>query len=428
MRPSACFALVFGLALTLPARALVISEDPLEGDALNLGATVRAYHLVLRGGPLTSPLAGPNDNPAAVDILALRPQFELEQGDGFELSLHDELVSTASTLPTSSVGSVLSLGQGSHAPLWLPLEWTATDRSGYQVTNRIDWAYVRHRSRNVSFTLGRQPVTIGRGQIWTPEDLLAPFSPLQFNTDFKPGVDALRVDWNASSDTSLLLVGALGKRAPERDFQVGADGSALLARVETAFGRMRLGALAGWVRADTVAGIDLFVDLGGGVDLHGSGTLTYVPDAERRPYARRAFNRAVLGSTAQLGSNLVLTAEGYFNGSGAARPRDYLEELSSPRFDVGEVYNLGRLYAGFNLDWELHPLLHAVGSLLANLEDPSAIGVAELDYSIASNAQLVTGALLPIARAPRYSLTGVAPRSEFGLYPEIYHLDVRLFF
>ncbi len=413
--------------VAVPARAIVVSEDPFEGNSFSVGGAVRSYNLLLRGGPLTSPLAPKDYNPAALSIVAIRPKLELKRSK-LDLKIHDELVSTSSTLPTALVGSTLSIGQGAQTPLWLPLQWTAVDRASYQLTDRIDWLYARYTQGNLSLTLGRQPVSIGRGQIWTPEDLLAPFSPLQINTEFKPGVDAARIDWTISDNATLLVVGTLGAQHPGHDFKVEKNGSAVLSRFELSVGSLRLGALAGDVRGDAVGGIDLFVDLGHKTDLHGSGTVTYVPDRARRRYGRAAFNRAVFGTTTQPAKKLTLTAEAYFNGSGAPKASDYLAEFSSPRFAVGEEYNVGRLYAGIAADWELHPLLHALASAIVNLEDGSAILAPELHYNVAENALLVAGAFIPVGRSPRYAGFSMTPRSEFGLYPEMYHLDVKLYF
>lgn len=427
-----CFlGAALGLSLSLSsasAGAIVVSEDPFEGNSLDIGGAVRSYNFVLAGGPLTGPLAPPDASPAGISLQAIRPKLELERGSKLGFVAHNELLSTSSTLPRDLIGNALSFGAGRRAPVWLPLQWTAVNHSSYQLTDRVDWIYLRYTAGPVTLKVGRQPVTIGRGQIWTPEDLLGPFSPLQLNTEFKPGVDALRADWTLSENATLFFMGTLGKRNPDHRFQVGLDGSAALTRFELTLGDARLGTMAGMVRGDVVAGLDFFVDLGHGADLHGEGTVTYIPQADRRRYGRHAFNRALFGTTAEVASDLHITAEAYFNGSGAPRAADYVDELSSPRLAVGEVYNVGRLYAGVAADWQIHPLLHGIFTALANLEDPSTMLAPELDYNVATNALLVLGAFIPIGKQPRYTASSLTARSEFGLYPELYHLDAKLYF
>jgi hypothetical protein len=412
----AALAALCVVALAAPARAVVLSEDPLDGDSTSAGAAVRLYNLVLRGGPLTSPLAPPGYNPAAVSIAALRPQFEIKRGSGVAFVLHDEIESTASSVPTSLLGGSLSLGEGRSAPLWLPLQWSL-DRDTYQLSDRIAWAYARYGSAGLTATVGRQPITLGRGQIWTPEDLIAPFSPLQINTDYKPGADAARLDWAPSDSVTLLAVGAAAE---------GYD-SAALSRLEIAAESLRVGVMAANVRTDWVGGLDVFVDLGAGTDLHGEATATWVTRDERRPWGRRGFGRGLLGVTSELATTLHVTLEGYFNGAGAAGPADYVAELSSPRLAVGESYTVGRAYAGIAADWQIHPLLHAEIVTIANLEDPSAMIAPTLRYNVAENASLVAGAFVPVGRAPDYA-AGLTARSEFGMYPELYHLDAKLWF
>jgi hypothetical protein len=403
------------LLLSAPGRAAVVSEDALAGDSFAVGGSARTYNLVLRGGPLSSPSTPAGFDPAAVSSVYLRPQLALKRGFGLDFVLHDELASTTSSVPGGSLTGSLSLGQGRPAPVWLPLQWSLAGRDTYRLENRIAWLYARYHIGSLSLTLGRQPVTLGRGQIWTPEDLIAPFSPLQIDTEFKPGADAVRLDWDASETLSVMLVGAA---ANDSD-------SALLSRVELRSANLRLGVLLGDVRQDGVGGLDLFVDLGAGTDLHGEGTLTWVGSAERRPWGRRAFTRAVVGTTRELSSKLHVTAEAYFNGAGAREAADYVGELSSRRLSVGEAYNLGRIYAGLAAQWQLHPLLSADLAAIANLQDPSAIIAPVVRYSLAENASIVAGAFIPLGPAPRHTTT-IAARSEFGLYPQMYHVDAKL--
>jgi hypothetical protein len=401
------------LTRAFSARALVLSEDPFAGDSVAAGANARMYNLVLRGGPLSAA----ERNPAAVSIVALRPWFELKRSSGFALFVHDELTSMTSSLPAGEIGGPLSLGRGAQAPRWLALEWTAASGPTYALRDRVDWLYARYAVSDVTISVGRQPLTLGRGRIWTPEDLIAPFSPLQFDTEYKPGADAARVDWTPSASATLSVIAAAAKHGD----------SAVIAHGELAVDRARVGLLLGSVRTDLVSGLDLFVDVGKGADLHGEATFTVVTDAARRPWGRRAFTRGVLGTTAELSSKLHVTAEGYFNGAGARTARDYAVELASPRVAVGEAYTVGRAYAGLAADWQPHPLLHAELATIANLEDPSAIFAPTLRYSVAENASLVAGAYVPLGRAPEYS-GSMTLRSEFGLYPQLYHLDAKLWF
>jgi len=397
------------------ARALVLSEDPLEGDSTTAGASLRFYHLVLAGGPLSAPFVPRSSNPAAVSLAVLRPELELKRSSGLSLVVHDELMSMVSSVPTALLGGSLSLGEGAEAPLYLPLQ-SSLERDGYSLRNRVAWAYARYATDNVTLSVGRQPITLGRGHLFTPEDLIAPFSPLQIDTEFKPGVDAARVDLRLGEATSLTALGAAAKHGA----------SAVLSRGEVRLGPLRLGAMAGFVRTDWVLGSDLFADLGHGADLHAEATVTAVTEPARRPSGRHAFERAVIGTTAELSSKLHVTAEAYYNGAGARTVDDYFAETVSPRVALGEAYTLGRLYTGVAGEWDAQTLVHVDLAVLANLEDPSAMIAPMLRYGLAENVSLIAGANLPLGRPPNYA-TGRAA-TEFGLYPSLYHLDAKLWF
>jgi hypothetical protein len=412
-----------------PARAIVLDEDPLEGSSTTVGGNLRAFNFVMHGGPLTDPGVPPDANPASASIEALRASFEWKRADAFALVVHDQLTTTVSSLSLASLGGPLALGTGRTAPLWLPLQSTIADTGRFTALNRVDWLYARYRAGLFTFTLGRQPITLGRATLWKPEDLLAPFSPLQINTDFKPGVDALRVDVALGDTFTWSTFGVAGRMATDAGFDIRGNGSAILTRVEKTFTTTRVGLMGGYVREDAVGGADLFFDLGAGVDLHGEATVTYVPEDARRPFDHAVFARAVAGSTFAIASKLHATVEGHYDGSGAPSPDLYPVAFASSRFQIGEVYDVGRFYGGFAVDWEASALVHVDLATIANVTDPSGLISPLVRYDVAQNTQLVAGAFLPIGASTSYAPDGTpTSRSEFGAYPFLYHVDVKAYF
>ncbi len=429
-RPALAAVLGATMLLAAPARAVVVSEDPLAGKSLDIGGTARSFDYLMHGGLLDTALTPPDENPAATSLLALRAKLDWTASEHFRLVIHDELTTSLSSLPLDQAAGPLALGQGKQAAVWLPLQADLATTSRVIVHDRVDWLWARYSFGPAQITLGRQPITIGRGVLWTPMDLLAPFSPIQIDTEFKPGVDALRSDLRLGSGATLTMLGVLGNSAGAHDLHADAAGSAELARLELAFGSARVGAMGGYVRQDVVGGVDGFYDLGHGVDLHGAATVTYVPQAERRRYGQDAFVRAVLGSTFELRNNLHATVEAYYNGSGAPDSSDYLDELQSPRFATGEEYDVGRYYTGAVVDWQPHALVHVGLAALMNLQDPSALLAPQVRYDVASNALLIAGAFLPIGATPTVDPASatVSTPSEFGLYPFVYHVDLKVYF
>jgi hypothetical protein len=415
-------ALVVGLALLVrvPAYGVVLSEDPLEGKSLELGGTVRSFNMLLDGGALD---LIPGASPEVLSLSTLRARLDWRASSSFRLVIHDELQFLAGSAELDAGQGPLALGQGRRAPLWAPLDWELASSPRSLLTDRIDWLWARASEGPLQVTLGRQPVTLGCGVLWTPIDLLAPFSPLQIDTEFKPGVDALRVDAQASSRLSLTALGVLGRWAGPEAFRADRAGSAGLLRLEAGLPRTHLGVMAGYIRRDLVGGLDATRDLGG-ADAHGAVTVTYVPEVERRVRGQAVFTRVLAGLTVHPGHNVNATVEFYYNGSGAAAPDQYLEAFEDPRLQVGEVYNVGRWYSGVVLDWTPHPLMHLDAALLANLGDPSLLFSPQLGCEVTTNTLIIAGAFLPAGRAP----TATSARSEYGLYPYLYHVDLKLYF
>lgn len=412
------------------AHAIVVTEDPLEGSSLNIGGTARSFNYVMHGGPLVGPLVPPDSNPTAISLLSLRPKLEWQTGESFRLVLQDQLNTTTSSNPLDSSGGPLALGQGRRAPLWLPLQEDVATTSRLTIQNRVDWVYGRFKTGDTTLTIGRQPVTFGRGVLFTPVDLLAPFSPIQIDTEFKPGVDAARMDVSLSESATFILVGVAGRTTGDKGFEMTADGSAVMPRMELSFGTTRFGGMAGYIRRDTVGGLDFFFDLGHGADIHGEGTVTAATVQERKAHGRPVFARAVAGSNFTFSQNLHGTLEAYYNGSGSLKPEDYIADFAGPRFATGETYNVGMYYGGLFLDWQIHTLLHLNGATLVNLTDPSALLAPTLRYSVAPNTLLIAGAFVPFGLNARTDPAAglVTARSEFGLYPYLYHADLKLYF
>jgi hypothetical protein len=408
------------------ADAMVLSEDPLAGDSVDLGATVRSFNYLMYGGLLDAPGQDPDASTIGVSFMDLRVRAEIKRGEWLTISVHDSLNLTTSSYDLGASGGALALGQGRLPATWLPLDWTMVDESRLTLRDRIDWAFVRMRKGRATVTVGRQPITFGRGVLWTPEDLVDPFSPFQIDSEFKPGLDAARIDLSFGSHVTLALVGVAGDAEDDRDLTIREDGSAAMQRLEVSLGTTRIGVMSGYIRGDAVGALDLFVDLGG-ADLHGEVTGTYVPDASRRPFDRKVFGRAVLGSTFELSSRLHGTLEAYWNGSGSTHPADYESELMSPRLQTGETYNLGMFYGGGVLDFTAHALVHIATAAIVNVVDGSALIAPTVHFNASNNTVLLAGAFVPLGKGPSFT-GGPLARSELALYPTLFHVDLKSYF
>jgi hypothetical protein len=403
---------------TAPARAFVLSEDELEERSTELGLTVRSFSFVLTGPMLREPYNPAGDaDPTGIGLLDLRAFFAHKR-PWLKLVLHNQLTSTVRSHASSTL---LGLGRGLEPPRWLPLQATIADEQGLTLRETVDWAYAAVTLGPVTVTAGRQPITLGRGKLYKPLDLVATFALTEVDTEYKPGADAFRLDWNATQRTVLSLFATAG----EWNDELALRGSAFALRAKQELARGEVGMLGGLVRGDGVIGTDAVVDAGK-FDIYAELVLHLITDRSltpRKPTTSSAVLRGLLGATFKPTAKLTLSPELYYNGFGEWRAEDYLGVALSERVAVGEMYNLGRAYVAGLALWEAHPLLNLNLALILNPVDPSALLSLGLSYSLAQNMVLLAGGYIPAGRVP--DLRAGTPRTEFGLYPTFLFLELK---
>jgi hypothetical protein len=428
MRP---WALLVVLLIATPARAFVLSEDELAETSTELGFMVRGFTFTLTGPTLRHPyipLPDHDENPTGLGLFDLRTTFS-HRRPWLKVVVHNQLSLLVRSPPPSVNLGQLSFGRGQEPRRWLELEYDLVDHEGYNLRENLDWAFVALSHGPLTLTVGRQPITIGRGKIWKPLDLFATFALTEVDTEYKPGADALRVDWTAAEQTTLSLIASAGvwNSAHNQEDEL-LTGSALALRGKQVLSFGEVGFLAGLIRRDVVIGLDVVWDLGR-FDIYGELALHALFDESltpAQPEREPIVPRVLLGATFKPTAKLTLSPEVFYNGFGEWDAGDYLGVGLSDRVAMGEMYNLGRVYVAGMALWEVHPLVTVNGGLIINPLDPSGLVSLGLNYSLASNMVLVAGAYIPAGRLPDLRAKPLpAPRSEFGLYPTFVFLELK---
>ena len=370
-------------------------------------------------------------------------RLALEAGYGpFDLDVHYAL-SAANSVNSGLPG--LSTGTGLTAPEAVPLTWTPDTGSSVSVQGRFDRLVLGASVPHVELALGRQAVSFGTGVFFAPMDLVNPFHPATIDTEYKPGVDALRVDAFAGVSSQLTVTAAWAGDAPlvgEDAEEVDLEGAVLAAAGRTTVGVTDLLAFAGLVHAEPVFGLGSASSIGP-VGVHGEATLT-LPEGDEDP-----FVRAVAGADWRPTGTTTLMAEGYVQTFGATDPDGYLEVAESERFTRGEIWQMGRSYAALTVMQEVTPLVYANVGGVVNVEDPSALAITGVSWSVADNATLTGGGYFGLGPRPdvvELDLTidpatftptlglptdeelAASVNSEFGLYPAFAYLALSTYF
>jgi hypothetical protein len=245
--------------------------------------------------------------------------------------------------------------------------------------------------------VGRQRVALGTGQFWSPLDLLNPLDPTRLERDYRTGVDAIVVERKLGAVSRVQGMFAPGTRRAR-----AIAGAYLHGNVRGA----DFSILAGRFRGDDAIGVDISAARGG-LGLRGEATIT-------RPVAGPRFGRVLLGGDYGFANTVNLSAEVYANGQGATDRNRY----DYAALTTGRTFSLGRYYGAVAASYQVTPLVKATVYAVTNAGDGSAVVWPRLEYSAASNLDLVLG----LQRFVGDETT------EYGRLSNLLHGEVRWFF
>lgn len=291
----------------------------------------------------------------------------------------------------------------------------------------LDWGDV---------TLGRQAITFGKTYFWNPLDVFFPFDATQFDRDYKPGVDALRVDISLGRFSGINLVGAAG---PEISIQAGerrtdpADvswyGSALLGRLFANVGEWDLSLQGGKVYGGLHVGAGAVGDAGP-IQVRGEIAQFLAMRSDSLPFPLQGdlfqdHFLAVLGLGRRFENSLSLDFEYFYNGAGD--PDDL--NAAFVRTRIGSSLQMSRHMVGLVARYEISPLLNGQLAALTSLSDGSTQLQPILTISLSDEMDLLLGMMLNFGRPPAADANGSFHiRSELGSTPTVGFMEWKVYF
>ncbi len=326
------------------------------------------------------------EDPMAQGALDGRLKVAMRFGEHVSLVAHAR--SAASYYSQALEAGAISLGSGGEGKAQVvDMSWQPVDAPNYVVEGRVDRLVAKVSVPHLDLSVGRQPVSFGSSMVFTPMDLVAPFSPTDIDTEYKPGVDAVRVDgyFGMGGQVSAVVAYAGGWTW---------DRSIVALHGQYTLGITDIGLLAAYNHAEPVFGINAAGSIGA-VGWQGEGTLTLPADDDEDP-----FVRASLGAFYSFYEGPSITAELYYQSFGGADATEYLTVYDSARFARGEVWAAGRYYGALSVSYELTPLVNIATFGVVNLADPSAMIGPSVVWSAAQNCDLVAGAFFGAGERP----------------------------
>lgn len=413
LRRGAWGAFVFGTLFARTSGAWVIAEDPLEEASSDVGVVARSFTFLNAGPVLEPPLAPDGLNPAGQSVFDARIYASHKTAD-YRFVVHNQSSLTLASLPAAGA---LNLGRGVPPPRFFPLTFSV-DQENLRLQNSTDWIFAELRVGALTFTVGRQPITFGRGSLFHTNDLVSTFSLTEVDRLFKPGADGIRMDWSMGDRQNLVVLGTLGDYSDA----LGASGDGSTALIQYKKGGIlgEFAVLGGYVRGDAVLSLDGTTSMLG-FDLYGELTTTVTTELslDTPSVQDDIFVKALVGASLRPVNKLTITPEIFYGGNGASSASDYLPVLTSQRFQIGDQTTVGRYYAALSNLWEVTPLTSLTWGMMANLSDPSALWYGFLQQSISDDTSAQLGVYAPIGRLPISSSDAIPlqMQSEFGAYP-----------
>jgi hypothetical protein len=322
----------------------------------------------------------------------------------------------------------------------LDAAWTWHAARDPGATAFLDRFNVKLALPRADVTIGRQAITWGKTYFWNPLDVFLAFDPRQFDQEYKPGVDALRVVVPLGPFSGLDVVGAPGRtvlatgRYEDARDDVAATwfGSALVARAFTTWHGFDVSLQGGKIYGGTQIGGGLVGEVGpletraevGQLFAQDGPRIAARPSALDVPLVEDATT-AVVGVGHRFPSSLTLEAEYFRNGAGDAGAL----EASLVRFATGGTLDLSDDLIGAAVSYELLPILVGQIGTIASIDDGSIQLQPRLTWSAADEVEVLAGAIVSRGTRPRVGPPlGVALRSEFGSFPDLYYLEVKWYF
>lgn len=345
-------------------------------------------------------------------ITAGTPQYQTQ----LQLELAQmgvEIEETASTMMT---------GVGLQAPEAIDLSWRLEDTELF-LQGRTDRLFAQATVGQSTIRLGRQAISFGHGLVFNPMDLVQPFSIATIDNEYKPGVDALRLERYFGMTGQITGVVAY---AGSWDI----EGLTAVVNANGTFGMTDLSLFGGLVRSDKVIGAGVASSIGA-VGWHSDVTFTLPESDDEDP-----FVRSTTGAFWRPFSTSSVTMEYYYQSLGAEKAADYLEFAQSDRYARGEIWVMGQHYLSLAWAQEVTALSSGNLAIIGNVVDASMLLSPSLSISVSDEVQLVAGGFVGLGEQPKTtSVTEVLinpdalkVNSEFGMMPGSGFVQLRSYF
>jgi hypothetical protein len=385
-----------------------VEEDDYYIDAIG---SLRLMSAFLHYPQLPEPLEM-SDEGIGTGVTRLILDGDLGENLSFEVNGYADL---SRGPDTSLVGTFSTAGSFQSPYRFKYLAWDFWEQGSVNGQLGLDRLNLSYSDEPWTITAGRFPINYSVMHIFTPNDLFSPFSSTAINKIYKPGVDALRLGVSTGMLSMVELFGVLGygvDRAPEW------NSSALVLRASAVLLDFDWALMGGKLAERWFGGVSLQGDVEeigvraeghvGFPDIDGDLSLDDIDhdgDTSDDVYVHLSAGLDKVFTW----HNSTIGAEYMYLSDGTARPSRYPARVL--RLFPDDQFYLGKHYLGLSVGGEIIPILRTNALALLNANDYSGLCVLILAYSVADEAELVAGTLIPWGKTPEQNLDLSEPGS-----------------
>jgi hypothetical protein len=413
--------LIIMAVLSVPAWSRDLLTDK-NGDA------VLAFKSSLVGSWQVSPVSGSDDataGAAAFWRLRLEPIWK----PGTDISLSAAWDSSSLLQNNTSATTLLPSFAPRFYRIW-PLGYS-TGQGALLSQQFLDRAWIAYQPSGGSIILGRQVLGWGRGTFFSAVDIFAPFSPLELDREWRPGVDALQGDVHVSDQVSVGGVIAPGNDPLIPGSPVDWNDSTFAARVHGTFGSLDSELIAGRRGQDRMLGYTGSLPVGD-AEVHAEAAVFLTPGdiPDDGMFGNRDLvPKFILGGSNHFawGSGVDASLEYHYSGFGVRDLSSLPDRLADPDFQKrylrGDTQILGKQALSVQLVYKLTDLVTISGHLLESLVDSSGVLAPAVEWNFAEGVTLVGSGVWA------YGTPNDAgrPQSQFGGTPTTWIVQIRVY-
>ena len=266
------------------------------------------------------------------------------------------------------------------------------DKGKTALLHRLDRVSLTYTSDKAVARFGRQALSWGNGLFYSPMDLVNPFDPATIDTEFKTGDDMLYVQYLRDNGDDIQA--AVVFRRDPLSGDVESDQATITLKYHGFAGENEYDVLIADSYGDPVLGLGGVRSVGGAI---WRGDLVIVDtDDDVKTQLVTNFSYSWIWND----RNVSGAIEYYYNGFGESGDYDPARLAGNPelleRIARGELFTLGRHYVAGSLLIEMSPLWTVTPTLLANVEDPSALFQFVTQYSLSDNMTFLGSLNIPL--------------------------------